>query len=156
MTSNSIDNIKHLSKAPSLYPERILAVQVIYSMDILGGKKSLVQVASEYITYHTEKYPEQNLNQKFYLNLLKSVYNHLEHIDKKISINLDSSWKLERIPKLVLAILRVGSTEITISKKSQIALIINDYLQTSKSLNHEGEIGFINIILDKIAKENQY
>ena len=148
-TPNFTNSIK------SLYPERVLAVQAIYSIGILSGKKPLSQVASDYIAYHIEKYPKQDFNQEFYLNLLENTYDNLEYIDKKISINLENTWKLERLPKLVLAILRVGSTEITISKKPQVALIINDYLQVSKSLNHEGEIGFINSILDKIAKEKE-
>ena len=150
-TLNSTNSIK----PPSLYPERVLAVQATYSMDILAGKKLLSQVASDYILYYIEKYPKQNLNREFYLNLLENTYDNLKYIDKKISINLENTWKLERLPKLVLAILRVGGVEIIISKKPQVALIINDYLQISKSLNHEGEVGFINSILDKVRKEKE-
>ncbi len=154
MTGDS-PNLTDTIKFPSLYPARILAVQAMYSMDILTGKKNLSQIASDYLDYHVTKYPKQNLDQKFYLNILESTYNHLKYIDKKISINLENTWKLERLPKLVLAILRIGVAEITMSTNPQIALIINDYLQISKSLNHEGEIGFINSILDKIAKEKR-
>lgn len=152
MTEDS-PNLTNVVKSLPLYPARILAVQAIYSMNFVTGKKDLSEVASDYIGYHITKYPSQNLEQRFYLNLLESTYNSLEYIDKKISSKLENTWKLERLPKLVLAILRVGGTEIVISQDSQIPIIINDYLQISKSLNHEGEIGFINSILDKIAKE---
>ena len=134
----------------SLYPARILAVQSIYSIDVLAGKKNMSEVASDYIEYHINKYPEHNLNQRYYLDLLTTTYDNLGDIDQKIKDNLGSAWRIERLPKLVLAILRIGSSEIIGSPQSQRALIINDYLQISKSLGHEEESGFINGILDKM------
>jgi N utilization substance protein B len=137
-------------KFTSLYPARILAVQSMYSIDVLIGKKSVSQISSDYIEYHANKYPEQNLDQKYYLNLLEGTCDHLNDIDKKISANLGEGWRLERLPKLSLAILRVGSGEIILHPNSEIGLIINDYLQISKSLGHSEDTGFINGVLDKI------
>ncbi|WPX97224.1 transcription antitermination factor NusB [Candidatus Bandiella euplotis] len=141
------DNVNHLV---SLYPTRMLAIQSMYSIDIIKGKKEFAEVASDYVSYHLEKYPVRSLDQKFYFNLLEAIWKNLAKIDGKIATHIDNAWKIERLPKLVLAILRVGSYDVSTTDTTQVALVINDYLQISKSLGHAEEIGFINGILDKM------
>ncbi|MFK7761103.1 MAG: transcription antitermination factor NusB [Candidatus Midichloriaceae bacterium] len=144
---SSTDNSEYLP----LYPTRILIVQTMYSVDILNERKDIEQISSDYIDYHVSKYSNQNLDKEFYYKLLHFIIDNLSSIDNTIKLNLDEKWKLERLPKLVLAILRVGVGEVSIDKNLEIATIINDYLQITKSLNHLEELGFINGILDKIA-----
>jgi N utilization substance protein B len=148
-----IQNLTDNSEYLSLYPARILVVQTLYSIDILNKKKDIAQISSDYIEYHVEKYSNQNLDEKFYYELLNSTIDNTPSIDELIRTNLDKKWKLERLPKLVLAILRVGIADISIMNHLEMATIINDYLQITKSLNHSEELGFINSILDKIAKD---
>jgi transcription antitermination protein NusB len=148
-----IQNLTDNSEYLSLYPARILVVQTLYSIDILNKKKEIAQISSDYIEYHVEKYSNQNLDEKFYYELLNSTIDNTSSIDELIRTNLDKKWKLERLPKLVLAILRVGIADISIINHLEMATIINDYLQITKSLNHSEELGFINSILDKIAKD---
>ncbi len=146
---NSTDN----SEYQPLYPTRILIAQTMYSVDILEERKDIEQISSDYIEYHVSKYSNQNLDKEFYYKLLNFIIDNLSSIDDMIKLNLGEKWKLERLPKLVLAILRVGVGEISIDKHLEIATIINDYLQITKSLNHFDELGFINGILDKIAND---
>jgi N utilization substance protein B len=125
----------------------------MYSIDILEEKKDIEQISSDYIEYHVSKYSNQNLDKEFYYKVLHFIIDNLSRIDGMIKLNLGKKWKLERLPKLVLAILRVGVGEILIDKHLEIATIINDYLQITKSLNHFDELGFINGVLDKIAND---
>jgi N utilization substance protein B len=148
-----IQNLTDNSEYLSLYPARILVVQTLYSIDILNKKKDIEQISSDYIEYHVEKYSNQNLDKKFYYELLSSTIDNTSSIDELIRTNLDKKWRLERLPKLVLAILRVGIADISTMNHLEVATIINDYLQITKSLNHSEELGFINSILDKIAKD---
>ena len=144
---NSIDHYEHLP----LYPMRILVVQTMYSVEIIKKRKDINDIASDYIEFFLSKYLSQNLNKDFYYNLLLFTNNNLSNVDNIISANLDRTWRLERLPKLVLAILRVGMGEILEGKYSNFANIINDYLQITKSLKHSEKIGFINSILDRVA-----
>ncbi|WP_236870014.1 transcription antitermination factor NusB [Candidatus Bandiella numerosa] len=148
-----IQNLTDNSEYLSLYPARILVVQTLYSIDILNKKKDIEQISLDYIEYHVEKYSNQNLDEKFYYELLSSTIDNTSSIDELIRTNLNKKWRLERLPKLVLAILRVGIADISIMNHLEVATIINDYLQITKSLNHSEELGFINSILDKIAKD---
>ena len=136
----------------SLYSSRILAVQTLYSFDIINNKKDIKQISSDYIDYHALKYSNKNLDLEFYNKIINFIVNNISNIDDKIQSNLEKNWKLERLPKLVLSILRTGTGELIHFSNSNIAIVINDYLQITKSLNHFEELGFINSILDKIAK----
>ncbi|MFQ3307578.1 MAG: transcription antitermination factor NusB [Candidatus Midichloriaceae bacterium] len=136
-----------------LYTSRMLAVQSIYSFNLLGDIKSPSQISLDYISYYTSNYLMQNLNQSFYLNLFKHTYENIALIDGEIQKRLQESWKLHRLSKIILAILRVGVSELFLKHEKNIAIIINDYLQISKSLGHTDETGFVNGILDSVAKE---
>ena len=145
-TLDSTDNIQ------SLYSSRILAVQTLYSFDILDNKKDIKQISSDYVSYYTSKYPNKQLNIEFYEDLINFIVNNISNIDDQIYSNFKKNWKLERLPKLVLSILRSGTGELIHFSNSPVAIVINDYLQIAKSLNHYEELGFINSILDKIVK----
>lgn len=149
MTKETLDLIDNVQP---LYSPRVLAIQTIYSFDILDNKKDIKQISSDYVSYYTFKYPNKQLNIEFYENLINFIVNNISNIDDQIHSNLEKKWKLERLPKLVLSILRSGIGELLHFSNSNVAIVINDYLQITKSFNHLEELGFINSILDKIAK----
>ena len=77
-------------------------------------------------------------------------------IDKKIILKLAHNWTIKRLPALVLSILRAGIGDIingVLLKNLKTSILINDYLQITKSLNHFSELSFINSVLDAIAKD---
>ena len=149
MTKEILDSTNNTQ---SLYSSRILIIQTIYSFDILDNKKDIKQIASDYVNYYKSKYPNKKLNVEFYEELINFIIHNISNIDNKIHSNLEKNWKLERLPKLVLSILRSGIGELLHVNNSNVAVIINDYLQITKSFNHLEELGFINSILDKIVK----
>lgn len=151
MTKEILDSTNNTQ---SLYSSRILIIQTIYSFDILDNKKDIKQISSDYINYYTSKYPNKKLHVEFYEDLINFIINNISNIDNKIHSNLEKNWKLERLPKLVLSILRSGIGELLHVNNSNVAVIINDYLQITKSFNHLEELGFINSILDKIVNKN--
>ena len=140
----------------SLYPSRILIVQTIYSFDILEERKSLQEILHEYIEYHELKYPKDSLDNKFYHQLTHFIIDNKVRIDKKIILKLAHNWTIKRLPALVLSILRAGIGDIingVLLKNLKTSILINDYLQITKSLNHFSELSFINSVLDAIAKD---
>ena len=141
-------------KVESLYLSRIIVVQAIYSFFILKEKKSIRQVCYEYIKFYSSRYVNK-INLTFCYTLIHIVINNISGIDNKIKSKLSREWKLHRLPEVVLSILRVGIAEILYNKGIIIAIIINDYLIITKSLNHYDELSFINSVLDKVAKNEK-
>ncbi len=78
---------------------------------------------------------------------------HREEIDAKISAN-SRRWKLERIPKADLAILRVGVGELFWPAEEGISpgVAINEAVELAKIYGTDQAPSFINGILGNIAR----
>ena len=71
-------------------------------------------------------------------------------VDSLIESNLEKNWNLNRLPIVLLSILRVAVTEMIISKNTSIGIIASEYIMFTESFYTENEYVFINAILEKI------
>ena len=83
----------------------------------------------------------------------KGVREHGEEIDKKISDHLKSGWKLSRISKISLAILRLAVYEMLFVEDVPVSVSINEAVELSKKYTVQDDTSFINGVLGAIAKE---
>ncbi len=96
---------------------------------------------------------DDNSKNKDLLSIIINLMKMLEDIDDHILDHLSSNWRWDRMAKVVQAILRAAVFEIIYYPTLELGIIIQDYLEISKSFDHYDELGFINSVLDKIAKE---
>lgn len=73
-------------------------------------------------------------------------------IDEKIRENLKEGWKMERISKVDLAILRLAIYEIKY-KKLPYKVAINEAVELAKKYGEDSSQNFVNGILASIVKE---
>ena len=132
----------------SLYTSRVIVIQTIYSFDILYNKKTIEQILYDCTNNYLYKHTSKSLNIDFCKKLTGYIICNISNIDHKIHINLEKNWKMTRLPKLVLSILRSGIGESLSLRSTNIAVTISDYLEITKSFNHIKELGFINSILE--------
>ena len=98
-----------------------------------------------------------NFNKNYFTKLTMSYNKFIKKndIDNLIDpfINFERKYKnWTTINKsIILSIL----SELEITKKEKIKILINDYLNISKSLINKKEIGMINAIADKYINENK-
>lgn len=78
------------------------------------------------------------------------VCNNLEEIDNKISNN-SINWKISRMPKTDLAILRLAACEILFMDDIPAAVSINEAVELSKMYGIDDSNKYVNAILKKIA-----
>ena len=90
------------------------------------------------------------LNKIFLKTLLLTFNEERNKVDSLIESNLENNWNLNRLPKVLLSILRVAVTEMIISKKTSIGIIASEYIMFTESFYTENEYLFINAILEKI------
>lgn len=125
---------------------RLLAIQAVYSLEF---HDDLDKMLLDMLDVSKDTGPQYVENKKYFTSLVKKVIELLPEIDAKISSNLDSNWRIERLPKVVKSILRVAFADSEMEIKHDKAMLINEYLELAKLLNHYDEIGFINKLLDK-------
>lgn len=91
--------------------------------------------------------------QKYILDIANGVNNNLEKIIEFIKKNLKQDWKIERISKVTLAILKLAIYEI-IYAKIPFKVVINEAVELAKKYGEETAPAFVNGILASIVKEN--
>ena len=89
--------------------------------------------------------------QKYILNIAKGVSENLEDIIELIKKNLKQDWKIERISKVTLAILKLAIYEIVYAK-IPFKVVINEAVELAKKYSSDDGPSFINGILAKVSK----
>lgn len=86
------------------------------------------------------------------LDCAKGVFEHREEIDAMISKNLKAGWKLSRISKVSLALLRLAVYEMLYRDDVPVSVSINEAVELSKKYTVKDDTSFINGVLGAVAK----
>ena len=90
---------------------------------------------------------------KYILDVANGVSKNLEDITELIKKNLKQDWKIERISKVTLAILKLATYEIVYAK-IPFKVVINEAVELAKKYGEETAPAFVNGILASVVKEN--
>ena len=89
-------------------------------------------------------------NEKQYITtLVTNCFDNLEEIDKKISSSLEN-WKIERLSKVDLSILRLACTEILFMEDIPYKVSVNEAVELGQTYGEDKTSKFINGVLSKI------
>ncbi|MEE0866547.1 MAG: transcription antitermination factor NusB [Clostridia bacterium] len=124
------------------------AFKLIYSLEI--QKK-------EPIEEQIELYIESNgIDNKKAIEYIEDAVNGIEKnkevITEKIEKNLKKDWKIDRISKVDLAILKLAIYEIKY-KDIPFKVVINEAVELAKKYGEDNSKNFVNGILASIIKE---
>jgi len=100
--------------------------------------------------WEKEEYPQWA--KEFVRRLVKGVWEKREEIDAHIQ-RFSYRWRIDRMDRVDRNILRIGTFEILYCHDIPIKVAINEAVEMAKKFgSSEDSKGFINAILDKIAK----
>ena len=116
---------------------RIKVIQKLYS--------SLINPNSE-IEYPKSQY------KKFIKDVVTGTLERSELIEETIGAHLTSDIDLKKTDKLLKIILFAGTFELMFKHNTPKKVIISEYLVASEHFLEKIQIGYLNAILDKIAK----
>lgn len=77
---------------------------------------------------------------------------NLPLIDEKIEKN-SCGWKLSRLSKVSLAVLRLGIYELLFEKDTPVGVTINEAVELAKKYGGEEDAPFVNGVLGAVARE---
>ena len=97
-------------------------------------------------------YPKSNYK-KFIKDVVTGTLERSELIEEKIKLYLGKDIDLNKTDKLLKIILFAAIFELMFKHKTPKKVIINEYLLASEHFLEKIQIGYLNAILDKIAKE---
>lgn len=84
---------------------------------------------------------------------VNEINKNKEDIIKQIISNLKSDWKLERISKVNISLLKLAIYEM-LYKKIPYKVVINEIVELAKKYGEDTSASFINGVLATIVKKN--
>ncbi len=124
------------------------AFKLIYSLEI-QNENDLEETIDLYI--ETNDLEDKNA-QKYIKEIVTGIKEKDEEIIKLISKNLKENWKIERISKINLAILKLAIYEIKYTE-TPFKVVINEAVELAKSYGEDSSKNFVNGVLASIVKE---
>ena len=88
----------------------------------------------------------------FFDDVVKGVIARRDEIDELIASKLADGWKLERLDKTMVQILRAGTWELMARADVPTGTAISEYLDVAHAFFDEREAKFVNGVLDAVAK----
>lgn len=110
--------------------ERQEAVELLYEMSVQKEDEAA------YIKEYLDKYELDSENLKFAVRILEAYFENKEHVNSAISENLQK-WKIERLGKIDLNIIRIATTEMLYFDDVPEAVSINEAVELAKLFSEE-------------------
>lgn len=123
------------------------------AMELLFGMTLSKNTLEETIETFVEDF-EMNLNTidlEYIKEILSKVEKNKEVIDRMIEESL-TNWKLDRISKVNLSILRLAIGEMIYIEDVPEKVAINEAIELTKKYSDEKSVSFVNGVLDKAFK----
>lgn len=127
---------------------RELAFRLIYSLEIQKPENLEEQIE----LYMECEEVEENEAKEYIKDAVLGIKEHIDEIQGLIEKNLKADWKIDRISKIDLSLLKLAIYEIKY-KKIPYKVAINECLELSKKYGEESSKNFVNGILASVVKE---
>lgn len=126
---------------------REIAMELLFGMEI--SKNSYDETIEMFVEDYEMDLKTIDLD---YIKLVvKAVTENKEAIDERIKASL-VNWKIERISKVNLSILRVAVAEMMFVEDVPEVVAINEAVELTKKYSDEKSVSFVNGVLDKAFK----
>ena len=136
---------------------RLAAIQALYQME--AGGAGVETVVSEFTDHRFERDIDgatlASADEAFFAEIVRGIVSEQAVIDRAIVRRLAVNWKLERIDATLRAILRAGAFELMRRPDVPTEVVIDEYLEITKSFFDGPEAGFVNGALDAIARDER-
>ena len=143
-----------MTRSISRSAARLAAVQALYQQEMEGTPTA--RLLHEFhnhrlgATIEGETYAEAEIS--FFDDLVEGTLARRDEIDQLITKRLAQGWSLERLDKPMKAIIRVGAYELIARPDVPMASVISEYVDVADAFYDQREKGFVNGLLDAIAK----
>jgi transcription antitermination protein NusB len=133
---------------------RLAAVQALYQMEMEGTPvaKLLHEFHEHRLGATIEDMQYEEAEVAFFDDIVTGADARRSEIDGLITDRLAQGWSLERLDRPMRAILRAGVYELIARPDVPVATVITEYVDVAHAFFDKRETGFVNGLLDSIAK----
>jgi transcription antitermination protein NusB len=136
---------------------RLAAVQALYQQDMkaVGIAKLLAEFHAHRLGAEIEDVQYAEADVDFFDDVVSGVDARREEVDAIIDSKLGDTWKMSRLDKTLLQILRAGTYEMIARADVPTASVITEYVDVAHAFFDQKEANFVNGLLDAVAKEKR-
>jgi len=135
---------------------RLLAVQGIYLLH-MNKDATPESIVSDFTTMSLgagEGMPQlREVDEVLLQDILKGAFEQADEIKKALGGALTKNWKYQRLETILASILEAGTYELIARPDIPHPVIINEYVNVAHAFYEGDEPGFVNGILDGLAKK---
>ena len=133
---------------------RLAAVQALYQLDM--EQTPLASLLHEFHQHRLgatiEDVTYAQAEESFFDDIVSGVDARRDEIDRLIAGKLAKGWSLERLDKPMRQILRAGAYELLARPDVPVGSVISEYVDVAHAFYDKREAGFVNGLLDAVAK----
>jgi N utilization substance protein B len=145
-----VSNARSLSRSAA----RLAAVQALYQHEMEGTPRA--KLLDEFHQHRLgreiedEHYAEADVD--FFDDVVGGTLARREEIDGLLAAKLTENWRLERLDKTLLQILRAGVYELLARADIAVGTAIGEYVDVAHAFFDERDARIVNGVLDAVAK----
>ena len=145
------------TRSKSRSAARLAAVQALYQQEMEGT--ALPVLLNEFhqhrlgATIEDVEYVDAEV--EFFDDVVRGVDARRDEIDALIIAKLAKGWTLDRLDRPMRQILRAGTYELVARSDVPTASVISEYVDVARAFYAKRESGFVNGLLDAVAKETR-
>lgn len=134
---------------------RLAAVQALYQIEMEGTQLSVLlhEFHQHRLGATIEDVTYAQAEESFFDDIVTGVDKRRAEIDALVSARLSKGWSLERLDKPMRQILRAGTYELLGRKDVPTGTVISEYVDVAHAFYDKREAGFVNGLLDAVAKD---
>ena len=142
------------ARSQSRSAARLAAVQALYQLEMEATPlaKLLHEFHQHRLGATIEDATYADAERDFFDDVVSGVDARRDEIDALITARLAEGWSLARIDRPMRAILRAGTYELIARPDVPAASVISEYIDVAHAFFDKRETGFVNGLLDAIAK----
>jgi N utilization substance protein B len=143
------------SRSRSRSAARLAAVQALYQQEMEGTPlpRLLKEFHDHRLGATIEDARYYDAERDFFDDIVAGVDARRQELDQRISERLAEGWTLDRLDRPMRAILRAGAYELIARADVPVGSVISEYVDVAHAFYDKRESGFVNGLLDAIAKE---
>jgi N utilization substance protein B len=148
-------NARTAARSRARAAARLAAVQALYQQEMEGtALRALLHEFHQHrlgATIDDAQFAEADV--PFFDDLVGGVDARREEIDRRITEKLAKGWSLERLDKPMRQILRAGAYELMARPDVPTKAVISEYIDVADAFYDKSEKGFVNGLLDALARD---
>ncbi|MBA38840.1 MULTISPECIES: transcription antitermination factor NusB [Sphingobium] len=134
---------------------RLAAVQALYQLEMEGTP--LASLLHEFHQHRLgatiEDVTYAQAEESFFDDIVTGVDKRRAEIDALVAARLSSGWSMDRLDKPMRQILRAGTYELLARNDVGTGTVISEYVDVAHAFYDKREAGFVNGLLDGVAKD---